>query len=51
MWWTAILHQWNDDVDLACHCNVFMSSSSVSGFPNFKEHIYQGTPFSWCFQI
>ena len=30
------------------HCNVFVSS--VSGFLSFKEHIFQGTPFSGCFQ-
>ena len=46
MWWAA-----DDDVDLAYHWNVFMSLSTVSGFPNFKEHIFPGTPFTWCFQI
>ena len=28
-----------------------MSLFTVSGFPNFKEHIFPGTPFTWCFQI
>ena len=28
-----------------------MSLCSVSGFPNFKDHIHQGIPFSGCFQI
>ena len=50
MWCAAILHHYDDDVDLTCHWNVFMSLSSVSGFPNFKEHIFQGTRFSGCFQ-
>ena len=36
---------------LVCHCNLFVFLSSVSGFPSFKEHIFQGTPFSDCFQI
>ena len=50
MWWATVSHHKDDDVDLACHCNVFNVLSCVSAFPSFKEHIFQGTPFSGCFQ-
>ena len=40
-WWCYLVY----------HCNLFVSLSSVSSFPSFKEHIFQGTPFSGCFQI
>ena len=50
MWWAAILHRQDDDVDFVCHCNVFVSLFSVSGFPSFKEPIFQGTHFSGWFQ-
>ena len=43
MWWAAILDHKDDDVDLLCHCEVFVSLFSVSGFPNFKEHLFKGT--------
>ena len=50
MWWATVSDHKDDDVDLACHCNVFISFSCVSAFPSFKENIFQGTPFSGCFQ-
>ena len=34
-----------------CHCNVFISLFSASVLPVFKERIFQGAPFSDCFQI
>ena len=42
MWWEAILHHYHDDVDLLCRCNVLVSLFSMSGFPIFKEHMFQG---------
>ena len=51
MWWAAILHHKDDDVDLLCHFNLFVSLFSVSGFPSFKEYILEETPFSDYFQI
>ena len=51
MRWAAILHHYDDNVDLLCYCNVLLSLFSVSGFPSFKEHKFEGTPFSDCFQI
>ena len=51
MWWAAILHHLDDDVDYICYCNVFVSLSSASGFASLKERIFQGIPFSGCFQI
>ena len=50
MRWAAISHHWDDDVDLFCHYNVHISLFSVFGFPSFKEHIFERTPFSGCFQ-
>ena len=41
MWWAAILHHWDDDVDLLYHCNVLVSLFSVSCFLSFKEHVFQ----------
>ena len=41
MWWTAVSHNQVDDVDLLYHCYMFISLFSVSGFPSFKEHIFQ----------
>ena len=46
-----ILHHEDDDVDLLYHCNVLISLFTVSGLPIFKEHIFQRTRFSGCFQI
>ena len=51
MWWAAILHPQDDDVDLLHHCNVFKSLSSVAGFPSLKEHVFKKILFNGCFQI
>ena len=40
----------DDDADLLYHCNLCVSLLSVSGFPSFKEHIFERTHSSGCFQ-
>ena len=47
----AILHHYDDNVDLLYNCNVFVFLFSVSGLSSLKERIFQRTPFSGCFQI
>ena len=47
----AVTSAKDDDADLLCHCNVFLSLFGVFVLPSFKEHIFQGTPFSGCFQM
>ena len=47
----AILRHQDDDVDLRYHCNAFLSFFSVYGLLGFKEHVFQRTPMSDCFQI
>ena len=49
MWWAPILHHQDDDVDRLCHCNVFVSLFSMSGFWSVKEHIFEEKPFGDCF--
>ena len=51
MWWVVIPHHEDDDVDLVCHCDVFVSLSRVSALPSFKERVSWVTPLSGCFQI
>ena len=38
-----------NDVDLLYHYNMSVSLFSVSGLSSFKEHIFQGIPFSGSF--
>ena len=47
----AISYHSDEDVDLHYHCNAFKSLFSVFGLPSIKEHIFQRTPSSNCFQI
>ena len=47
----ATSHHSDDDVDLHYHSNAFIYSFSVFGLPSIKEHIFQRTPLSDCFQI
>ena len=47
----ATSHHSDDDVDLHYHSNAFIFSFSVFGLPSIKEHIFQRTPLSDCFQI
>ena len=47
----AVLLHSDDDVNLHYHCNAFISFISVLDLPNFKEHIFERTPLSDCFQI
>ena len=47
----VILHHSDNDVNLHYHCNAFISLISVFGLSSFKEHIFQRTPLSDCFQL
>ena len=42
----AVTSAKDDDADLLCHCNVFLSLFGVFVLPSFKEHISRNT-FQW----
>ena len=50
MWWAVFLHHY-DHVDLLYHRYMLAALFSVSDFHSLKEHIFQQTPFSGCFQM
>ena len=48
----AILHHYDDDVDLLPHCNVFVSLLNVSEILTFfMKHLFQQTTFSGCIAV